>query len=93
MPFRVHYEIYNDRQAAPEFETYDRTLAYIEWNARKKSNPLTRMVPEVTPENLTKPEEYVWLVYRVLKDYTGFGACVELGYRLVENCELYEKEE
>lgn len=67
MPFKVKYRIYEPGKQAPCLETSDRVYAYLEWKDRCSKEPMMRMVHEVTPENLTKPEQYVWLVYRVLK--------------------------
>lgn len=67
MPFKVRYRIYEPGKAAPAIDTTDRTMAYVEWNELRRKDALARMVPEVTPEGLSKREEYVWLVYRVLK--------------------------
>lgn len=67
MPFKVTFNIYAPDKAAPCFTTTDRQLAYVEWNARKQKQAMTRMVPEVTYIAGSKQDEYVWLVYRVLK--------------------------
>ena len=70
MPFKVLYEIFDNKHDAPDFQTYDYTMAQIEWNERKR-NPkglLWRIQQTVQPEGtLSKPEEYVLLVYRVRK--------------------------
>lgn len=49
--------------------TTDRMLARIELNHLQETKGCLNysMVPEVTPGQMTRPEEYVWLVYRVLK--------------------------
>lgn len=67
MPFKVKFKIYEPGKVAPCFETTDRKLAQVTWNDMKRKEPLLRMVPEITCVGLTKSEEYVWLVYRVLK--------------------------
>ena len=69
MPFKVTYSIYSVGKAAPFFNTTDKRLATVEFHEqqRTKGNLNVRMVPEIIPQDLTKPEEYVWLVYRVLK--------------------------
>jgi len=67
MPFKVIYQIWEPGKLAPAFTTEDRTLAYIELSDRQRKDALTRMDYDITPENLTKAEEYVWLVRRVLK--------------------------
>lgn len=70
MPFRVHYEIYDNKHKAPDFQTYDFTMARIEWNDRQRTprGLLWRIEQTVMPDGkLTKPEEYLFLVYRVRK--------------------------
>lgn len=67
MPFRVKFYIYEQGKMAPSFETDDRQLAYSEWKARRRDEPMTRLVPEVTYIDGSKQDCYVWLVYRVLK--------------------------
>lgn len=70
MPFVVHFKIYEPGKDAPCFTTSDRKLAYVEWNARKSKyggDPMVRIVPDVTYVAGNSQDEYVWLVYRVLK--------------------------
>lgn len=70
MPFKVHYEIFDDKHGAPDYQTYDYTMARVEWFDRQR-NPrglLWRLEQTVMPDGvLTKHEEYVFLVYRVRK--------------------------
>ena len=70
MPFKVQYEIFDDKHGAPDFQTYDFTMARVEWNERQR-NPkgmLWRMEQTVIPDGaLNKQEEYLFLVYRVRK--------------------------
>lgn len=70
MPFKVHYEIFDDKHGAPDFQTYDYTMARVEWMERQR-NPrglMWRLEQTVMPDGvLTKHEEYVLLVYRVRK--------------------------
>ena len=70
MPFKVQYEIFENKHQAPDYQTYDYTMAVVEWQDRKR-NPRGMMwsiqqtvIPDGT---LTKPEEYLLLVYRVRK--------------------------
>lgn len=67
MPFKVSFRIFEPGKTAPCYETSDRSLAYVEWNDRRRKDALVRMVPEVTYIAGPKHEEYVWLVYRVVK--------------------------
>lgn len=70
MPFKVHYEIFDNKHAAPDYQTCDYTMARIEWQERQR-NPkglMWRLEQTVMPDGvLTKHEEYVHLVYRVRK--------------------------
>ena len=70
MPFKVQYEIFDNKHQAPDFQTYDYTMAVVEWQDRKR-NPrgmMWRIQQTVIPDGvLTKPEEYLLLVYRVRK--------------------------
>lgn len=70
MPFKVLYEIFDNKHDAPDYQTYDYTMANIEWQDRKQ-NPkglMWRIEQTVMPDGvLTKHEEYVLLVYRVRK--------------------------
>lgn len=67
MPFRVQYDIYDGRHKAPVFTSYnDRKFARIEYDSRTaKDGPIYRMAATVTPFDLTKQEEYLYLVYEV----------------------------
>lgn len=67
MPFKVKFRIYMPGKDAPCLETFDRQMAYNEWSARKAKNALARLVPDVTYIAGSKQDEYVWLVYRVIK--------------------------
>lgn len=70
MPFKVNFKIFEPGKEAPVFQTFDRTMAYVEWNARKAkygADPMARMVPDVTYIAGNSQDEYVWLVYRVIK--------------------------
>lgn len=72
MPFKVRYKIYEPGKIGPCIDTENRSYAYLEWTGRCQKQPLTRLVPDVTPVNLTNSERYVWLVYRVLKAIRKF---------------------
>ena len=77
MPFKVTYNIMETGKQAPVFSTSDRALAYVELHEchRKQGFLGIGLVPEVTPDRLTKPEEYVWLVYRVRKAMRRYYDC------------------
>ena len=68
MPFKVHYEIFDDKHGAPDFQTYDYTMARVEWNERQR-NPkgmIWHIEQTVMPDGvLNKQEDYLFLVYRV----------------------------
>ena len=61
--------IYSAGKQAPCFTSFDRSLAYVELEDRKRGQGYTsvRMETEVRLFDPTKQEQYVWLVYRVLK--------------------------
>ena len=67
MPFKVRFDIYEPNKLAPCITTYDRKYAYAELNdlKGKPGMALTRMLHTVIPEELTKSEQYVYLVYQV----------------------------
>lgn len=68
MPFKVRFNIYEDGKKAPCFVTWDRSLAHAKYNDMiRKGMSLPRMVPEIICEDLTKPEAYVFLVYRTMQ--------------------------
>lgn len=68
MPFKVQYEIYDNKHDAPDYKTSDYTLARVEWLERQR-NPkgmMWRIQQTVMPDGaLNKSEEYLFLVYRV----------------------------
>ena len=68
MAIRTKYEIYSLQKTAPLFSTFDKSLAYVEFNEkiRNPKGELYRMVQ--TPElygDKTRAEEYLILVYHV----------------------------
>ena len=70
MPFKTKYEIFNIEKEAPQFTTYDKRLAWVEWQERIR-NPKgqfyrLQQTPEFDDEP-TKAEEYLMLVYNVRK--------------------------
>lgn len=78
MPFKTKYEIFG-RIKAPVVSTYDKRIARIEWNSYLR-NPhaqgLHRMVQTVEPDGqLSKSEEYLYLVYRVRKMWRKYHDC------------------
>lgn len=76
MPLRTKYEIFG-RLLAPVVTTYDKTMARIEFNAylRNPQQGLHRLVQTVEPVGeLTKEEEYLYLVWRVRRAWKRFKA-------------------
>ena len=78
MPFKTKYEIFG-RVTAPVVSTYDKKIARIEWNSYLR-NPhaqgLHRLVQTVEADGeLTKSEEYLYLVYRVRKLWRRYFDC------------------
>ena len=69
MPIKTKYEIYDTRHTAPVNVTYDYTAAKVEYNElMRKASDLYRVVCTPMADGaLTKPEEYLLLVYRVRK--------------------------
>ena len=98
MPFRVHYEIFDNKHAAPDFQTYDYTMARIEWSERQRDSKglLWRLEQTVMPDGvLTKHEEYVHLVYRVRRltaHYRNNGQKPEDRNILMEHVRKLDKE-
>lgn len=78
MPFKVKFQIFESGKLAPCLTTYDSRLAHVEYRhmCNQKGCALTRMTTDIECIDLTKPEQYVWLVYRVRKaiqKYYGNG--------------------
>lgn len=78
MPFKVKFQIFEPGKFAPDFITTDARLANVEYRDRcnKKGCALTRMTTDIECIDLTKPEQYVWLVYCVrnaIQKYYGCG--------------------
>lgn len=69
MPFKVQYEIFDSKHTAPVLRTTDRVMASIEFNALlHKGDDVYRMQQTPMADGaLTKPEQYLMLVYRVRK--------------------------
>lgn len=67
MPFKVKFEIYDNQHTAPVFFTYDKLMARVEYNELSNKDPWTRLQFTIELVDLTKHEEYVWLVYQVRK--------------------------
>jgi hypothetical protein len=74
MPFTVFFNIYEPGKEGPCFTTTDAKLAKVEYNDRtsKPGMALTRMTYTIQLEDLTKHEEYVWLVYQVRRAIRKF---------------------
>lgn len=74
MPLRTKYEIYG-RLLAPVVTTYDKTMARVEFNEylRNPQRGIHRLVQTVEPVGeLTKEEEYLYLVWRVRKAWRRY---------------------
>lgn len=67
MPFTVNFSIFEPGKQAPCFRTSDARLAKVEFDDMKNKMPLARMTYTIQTKDLTKQEEYVWLVYQVRK--------------------------
>ena len=69
MPIKVRYEIFDSHHKAPILDTWDRTVASIEFNdLLRKGGDVYRLQQTPMPDGaLTKQEEYLMLVYRVRK--------------------------
>lgn len=75
MPFVVHFKIFEPKKLAPIIQTTDRNYARVEYNALINKEPWSRLEYTVQLVDLTKHEEYVWLVYRVRKAIHTFFNC------------------
>ena len=68
MPFKVRFSLYEPGKLSPSTVTWDRNLAHAQYNDMlRKGLALSRCVPEIFCEDLTKEESYVFLVYRTIK--------------------------
>lgn len=69
MPFKVKFQIFEPGKQAPVFTTSDARLAHVEYKDRcnKQGCALTRMTTTIECVDLTKPEQYVYLVFLVRK--------------------------
>lgn len=78
MPFRTKYEIFG-KIKAPVVSTYDKKIARIEWYDYLRnvhSQGVHRLVQTVEPEGeLSKSEEYMYLVYRIRKQWRKYHDC------------------
>lgn len=77
MPFKVKFSIFEPGKQAPSFTTDDAHLAHIEYKDRcnRQGCAFTRMTTDIECIDLTKPEQYVWLVYRVRKAIQKYYDC------------------
>lgn len=76
MPFKVKFQIFEEGKLAPCLITDDKRLAHIEYRHRcNQLGCLTRMTTDIECVGLTKPEQYVWLVYRVRKAIQKYYGC------------------
>lgn len=70
MPIKVRYQIFCTKTKAPLVDTFDRTMAYVEFQEclHNPKGDVYRLSQIVEPDGaLTKSEEYLLLVYRVRK--------------------------
>lgn len=78
MPFKTKYEIFG-KIKAPVVSTYDKKIARIEWSdylRKVHSQGVHRLVQTVEPDGeLTKSEEYLYLVYRIRKLWRRYFDC------------------
>ena len=74
MPFKTLYQIYDSKHTAPVFTNTDYKMAYVEWrDCMRKSGDIYRLQQTVLPEGeLTKSEEYLYLVYRLRTSWKRF---------------------
>jgi len=77
MPFKVKFQIFEPGKLAPCFTTSNARLANVEYRHRcnQKGCALTRMTTDIECIDLTRPEQYVWLVYRVRKAIKRYYDC------------------
>lgn len=77
MPFIVEFKIYEPGKIAPYLTTKDRKYAYAEFKDKqgKQGMAFTRMTYDITCQDLTKAEEYVFLVYGVMQAIRRFFDC------------------
>ncbi len=77
MPFKVTFRIFEPGKQAPNFTTTDARLANVEYRDRcnKQGCALTRMTTDIECIDLTNPEQYVWLAYRVRKAIQKYFGC------------------
>ena len=77
MPFKVKFSIFEPGKQAPYFTTFDPRLAHAEYrdHCNKHGCALTRMTTDIECIDLTKPEQYVFLVYKVRKAIQKYYSC------------------
>lgn len=78
MPFKVKFQIFEQGKLAPCFTTFDNRLAHAEYRHRcnQQGCALTCMTTDIECIDLTKPEQYVYLVYcvrKAIQKYYGNG--------------------
>lgn len=78
MPFKVKFQIFEQGKQAPCFTTSDNKLAHVQYRhlCNQQGCALVRMTADIECISLTKPEQYVYLVYRVrkaIRKYYGGG--------------------
>ena len=78
MPFKVKFQIFEPGKLVPYLTTNDARQAHAAYreHRNKYGCALTRMTTDIECIELTKPEQYVWLVYRVrqaIQKYYGNG--------------------
>lgn len=66
MPIRVTFEIFDGTHKAPIFTTTDKRLAIVERDDyMRRGNGIYRIKTTVTPDNMSKSEQFIYLVYEV----------------------------
>ena len=76
MPIRVTYEIFDGIHTAPIFRTSDKKLAAVQRDDLiRKGRGIYRIKTTVTPDNMSKSEQYVYLVYEVRQLQRKYFSC------------------
>lgn len=66
MPILVIHDVYDERHRAPVFSSSDRRLAVVERNELiRRGQGVYRIKTTITPVNMNKSEQYLYLVYEV----------------------------
>ena len=66
MPIQVYFEIFDGTHTAPIFRTSDKKLAIVERDDLiRKGKGIYRIRTTVKPDNMSKSEQFIYLVYEV----------------------------